>query len=68
MEGASSSGIPLHGANCSKPIEGNEEMNNGTHWIRGWVGLRAGLDTEARGKRLFAPAEVQTPIVRSSSL
>jgi hypothetical protein len=21
-----------------------------THWIRGWVGLRAGLDTEATGK------------------
>jgi hypothetical protein len=24
----------------------------GTHWIGGWVGLRAGLDTEARGKIL----------------
>jgi hypothetical protein len=23
-----------------------------THWIGGWVGLRAGLDTEARGKTL----------------
>jgi hypothetical protein len=23
-----------------------------THWIGGWVGLRAGLDTEARGKIL----------------
>jgi hypothetical protein len=22
----------------------------GTHWTGGWVGLRAGLDTEARGK------------------
>jgi hypothetical protein len=22
----------------------------GTHWIRGWVGLRHGLDTEARGQ------------------
>jgi hypothetical protein len=24
----------------------------GTHWIGGWVGLRPGLDTEARGKIL----------------
>jgi hypothetical protein len=24
----------------------------GTHWIGGWVGLRAGLDTEAGGKSL----------------
>jgi hypothetical protein len=24
----------------------------GTHWIGGWVGLSAGLDTEARGKIL----------------
>jgi hypothetical protein len=24
----------------------------GTHWIGGWVGLRAGLDTEAREKIL----------------
>jgi hypothetical protein len=22
----------------------------GTHWIGSWVGLRAGVDTEARGK------------------
>jgi hypothetical protein len=25
----------------------------GTCWIGGWVGLRAGLDTEARGKILY---------------
>jgi hypothetical protein len=24
-----------------------------THWIGGWLGLRAGLDTEATGKILF---------------
>jgi hypothetical protein len=24
-----------------------------THWIGGWVGLRAGLDTEDRGKILY---------------
>jgi len=27
-----------------------QEMTSDTHWIGGWVGLRAGLDTEARGK------------------
>jgi hypothetical protein len=26
------------------------ERAPGTHWTGGWVGLRAGLDTEARGK------------------
>jgi hypothetical protein len=26
------------------------ERTTGTHWTRGWVGPRAGLDTEARGK------------------
>jgi hypothetical protein len=24
--------------------------DTGTHWIGGWVGLRAGLNAEARGK------------------
>jgi len=28
------------------------ERTPGTHWIGGWVGLRAGLDTEAREKIL----------------
>jgi hypothetical protein len=28
------------------------ERTPGTHWIGGWVGLCAGLDTEARGKIL----------------
>jgi hypothetical protein len=28
------------------------ERTPGTHWTGGWVGLRAGLDTEARGKIL----------------
>jgi hypothetical protein len=28
------------------------ERTPGTHWIRGWVGHRAGQDTEARGKIL----------------
>jgi hypothetical protein len=30
----------------------SRELTPGTHWIRGWVGLRAGLDTEVRGKAL----------------
>jgi hypothetical protein len=34
------------------------------HWIGGWVDLRAGLDTEARGKP-FASVEDQIPVVRS---
>jgi hypothetical protein len=28
------------------------ERTPGTHWIGGWVGHRAGLDAEARGKIL----------------
>jgi hypothetical protein len=28
------------------------ERTPGTHWIGGWVSLRAGLDTDARGKIL----------------
>jgi hypothetical protein len=38
--------------------------NPGTHWVEGWVGLRACLDTEARGE-IFASAEDQTPVVQS---
>jgi hypothetical protein len=30
-----------------------EERTPGTHWTGGWVGPRAGLDTEVRGKILF---------------
>jgi hypothetical protein len=26
------------------------ERTLGTHWTRGWVGLKAGLDTEVKGK------------------
>jgi hypothetical protein len=35
-----------------------------THWIGGWVGLKAGLDTEVKEKS-FASAEDQTPFVQS---
>jgi hypothetical protein len=28
------------------------EWTSDIHWIGGWMGLRAGLDTEARGKIL----------------
>jgi hypothetical protein len=31
----------------------SRETNTGTHWTGGWVGPRAGLDTEAKGKNLL---------------
>jgi len=34
----------------------------GTHWIGGWVGLRAGLDTEEKS---FASARDRAPVVQS---
>jgi hypothetical protein len=39
----------------------------GTHWTGGWVGLRAGLDTEARGKILFPGlgSKPDRPVVQS---
>jgi hypothetical protein len=33
----------------------------GTHWTGGWVGLRAGLDTEARGKILSPLPRIEPP-------
>jgi hypothetical protein len=41
-----------------------QEWTPGTHFIGGWVGPRAGLDTEDR-KKSFAPARDQTPVVQS---
>jgi hypothetical protein len=35
----------------------------GTHWTGGWVGPRASLDTEARGKS-FASFRDRTPVVQ----
>jgi hypothetical protein len=35
---------------ASQPRFTPGETTPGTHWINGWVGLRAGLDTGARGK------------------
>jgi hypothetical protein len=32
----------------------------GTHWIGGWVGLRAGLDTGAR-RKIFCPCQGSNP-------
>jgi hypothetical protein len=40
----------------------------GTHWAGGCVDRRAGLDTEARGKNLFASAGDRNLIARSFSL
>jgi hypothetical protein len=42
------------------------ERTPSTHWTGGWVGPRAGLDTEAGGK-ILCPAGNRTPIARSSS-
>jgi hypothetical protein len=41
------------------------ERNPGTNWIRGWVGFRVDLDTEARGKILCLRPGIET---QSSSL
>jgi hypothetical protein len=30
-----------------------------THWIGGWVGLRAGQDTEAKGKNYLPRPEME---------
>jgi hypothetical protein len=38
------------------------ERTPGTHWTGGWVGPRAGLDTEARGK-ILCPRRGFNPIV-----
>jgi hypothetical protein len=35
------------------------EMTPGTHWTGGWVGPRAGVDTEARGKILSTLPEIE---------
>jgi hypothetical protein len=37
----------------------------GTHSIGGWVGLRAGLDTESLEGKSFASARDRTPVVQS---
>jgi len=39
------------------------ERTPGTHLVGGWVGLRAGLDTETKGKKMSAGD--RTPIVQS---
>jgi hypothetical protein len=44
------------------------ERTPGTHCTGGWVGPRAGLDTEDRGKILFASARLlnlDLPVVQS---
>jgi hypothetical protein len=40
------------------------ENTPGTYWIGGWVGLRASLDTEARGK-ILCPCWGLNPVVQS---
>jgi hypothetical protein len=43
----------------------SRERTPGTHCTGGWVGPRAGLDTEARAKILLPSAGDLTPIVQS---
>jgi hypothetical protein len=53
---------------ASRPGSALDQGNNpGAQWTGGWVGPRAGLDTEARGKSSVASAEDRTSIARSSS-
>jgi hypothetical protein len=40
----------------------------GSHWTEGWVVLRVGLDTEARGKILCLCPGSQTPVAWLPSL
>jgi hypothetical protein len=42
----------------------SEKRTPGTHWIGGWVGLRAGLDTEDRVKILCLCQE-SNPVTQS---
>jgi hypothetical protein len=40
------------------------EWTSGTHYVRGWLGLRAGVYAEAR-EIFFASAGDRTPVVQS---
>jgi hypothetical protein len=46
----------LEGVSCQRHAPAvlypRKVSTSGTHWTGGWMGLRAGLDTEARGKIL----------------
>jgi hypothetical protein len=43
------------------------ERTTSTHWTGEWVGPRAGLDTEARGKNPLASAGDRTSVAWSSN-
>jgi hypothetical protein len=64
----SSSTLALEGVSSQRPATVAlypRERTPGTHWIRGWLGLGFGLDTEATGKILFLcrhPAPVQSVV------
>jgi len=47
-----------------QPLYPQRETGSCTHWIRGCVGPRTGLDAVAKRKKFLAPAENQTPVVR----
>jgi hypothetical protein len=48
-----------------RPRFASGERTPGTHYIEVWAGLRASLDTEARGKIPFVSAEDRIPVVHS---
>jgi hypothetical protein len=50
----------LHAPATSPPGESSPP----THWIRGWVGLRAGLDDVKKGDFLTLPGDRSVGIVR----
>jgi hypothetical protein len=43
----------LSGQRDAPAVLSPRERIPGTHWTGGWVGLRAGMDTEARGKGIL---------------
>jgi hypothetical protein len=54
---------------AARPRFTPREMIPGTHWTGGWVGPRAGLDADARGK-ILCPCRGENPgrPVRSQTL
>jgi hypothetical protein len=56
----------VSGQRHARPRFTPRERTPGTHWTGGWVGPRAGMDTETRGKILVIAGD-RTSIARSSS-
>jgi hypothetical protein len=56
----------VNGQGHARPSFSPGERTPGTHCTRGWVGLRAGLDAEARGKILCPRrgSDLDRPVVQ----